>query len=161
MGKSKLALLFALVVTGCDSVSEIGYKEQHNAAAAWYNKYQPIAETLNGEQELMGFVVKCGEKYHHTSYEIGGLSNTFYTTDTVKGCKKVAHLHTHPIVNRGYSVDFFSKVDLDTAQRFPIYVMAMNTCNMRYVDSTNYENRYGHLIGRISNCLEGKTYRSK
>ncbi|AUG88440.1 hypothetical protein PQC39_gp076 [Vibrio phage Vp_R1] len=158
--KIKAAILAAILLSGCSEVSEESFSTQHSAAVAWFKHYHPVAESLTSEQELLGFVLKCPDgRYKYSSYEIGGISNSYHMSDKIGGCDKVAHLHTHPIVAPGLTVDFFSKVDLATSNKHDLYMMAMNKCKIRIATKDNNHNRYGDVIGTSTECLYGKTYR--
>lgn len=155
-------LLSLLLISGCSyAVNPVGFDDRHSAAADWYNKYYDAMKALTHEQELEGFVVKCGNKYHHTSYEVGGLKNSFSAHGSIDGCKKIAYLHTHPEEVRGWTTDFFSKADLKSSEVIDFYVVSEMSCKLRYAKKGSNSSREGQVLGYISKCYNGdhKRYR--
>lgn len=97
----------------------------------------------HSDHELLSWIVKCGNNYHYLKSWKGGLSNSLTPPKT--SCKVVALFHTHPLPKgRGWTSDLFSKADLKSSEKWGVYLLALENCNLRLA-----KDRKTYLLGKV------------
>ena len=149
--------LGVLLLTGCieyeTNLKE--YQTEQSAVIAWYKSNIKVIKGLNETQELLGWVVKCGDFYRNTSYVVGGVSNPLREREVSKprGCTVVANIHTHPIPLRGMTSDFFSGDDLSASKFWNMYLLSQESCKVRRVRrGKGVNSQYGEVLGYVKGC---------
>jgi len=137
-----LVILILLMMSGCSKQSDYeivsaNFETRNDAAVAFYKNNMPVIESLNDEQELLGYVIQCGERYYHTNWRIGGVKNKM-SLDVAQGtgCSTKAIVHTHP-VSKGIYLDFFSRDDMKTGELIPTYLFSLHKNVVRVTDEAN------------------------
>ena len=145
------SVLISSVLLGCTghSVLSENYDSEQVAAVRFLKDNLSTLKRLTSQQEMLGWVLKCGGGFRHTEANIGGLSNVL-VPPKVSGCKVSALVHTHPNVPKGYTVDFFSEEDIKTTYRWNSYILSQENCNIRF--GSKLENRDGVLLGKLKFC---------
>ncbi len=129
--RSFFIAIFCGVLFGCASTSipdveftsmQYEFDSQHEAAIAFYDNHSNvILELMPTQNEIIGLILKCKDKYVHTDYHTSGLYNPFFPV--VKGrCKMHAIAHTHPDL-RG-NQNQFSGPDLLTSNNIDVYLQS-------------------------------------
>lgn len=145
----------ALIITGCDKPYEVdsivGYSSQQKTAIEFYKNNLPTLKRLTTKQEMLGWVLKCGDVYKYTNFRIGGVSNVIEISQVDQGgCEVSALLHTHTRQPIGYTVDFFSPEDMKTSHIWDMYLLSQENCNIRF--GSKLQNSEGVLLGKLKTC---------
>lgn len=147
----KWLMLSALVLflSGCDiSVDNEKSIPYATADSAVKKLIENNLDTLHqpeyhSDHELLSWIVKCDNNYHYLKPWKGGLSNSLTPPKT--SCKVVVLFHTHPLPNgRGWSADLFSKADLKASEKWGMYLLALENCNLRLA-----KDRKTYLLGKV------------
>lgn len=143
-----------LIITGCNKtykVESAGHPTQDSAAVEFYKNNLPILKRLTTQEEMLGWVLKCGDVFKYTNSKIGGLKNNLNSSDIeMDGCSISALLHTHPRQPRGWTVDFFSQEDMQTSFYWDMYLLSQENCNVRF--GSSLKDRNGVLLGKLKTC---------
>ncbi|AUR93385.1 membrane lipoprotein [Vibrio phage 1.187.O._10N.286.49.F1] len=144
-------VLISSVLLGCGNpvILSESYSTEQQAVVRFLKDNIITLKILTSQQEMLGWVLKCGDGFKHTVAEVGGLSNIL-TPPKVSGCKVSALVHTHPRVPKGYTVDFFSEEDIKTTYRWNSYILSQENCNIRF--GSKLKNRDGTLLGKLKFC---------
>lgn len=146
-------LTISSVLLGCGKylATEDIFQTERQAALHFFKSNTELLKSLTKEQEVLGYVLKCKEGYRVTTPFVGELMNTRYESDNpLKHCKISAGLHTHPIADKGWTMDFFSEADIKTSYVWRSYLLAQENCNIRF--GYKLKDRYGKVIGKLKEC---------
>ena len=142
-------LIAFVIISGCTKYENQNkyFSNKGQAAIAFFIENKSKIESLSSQQEMLGWVLDCGDKgYSYTNYVIGSLSNPVRPSEVYKrDCKVGEFLHTHPRT-RG-SVDYFSERDIQVAKWRGIYLFTTEKYYVRFHNGT--QDRYGTVIANI------------
>ena len=148
-----LIFLSVFLLSGCGDLVDKYYSEgvnfetEQEAVIFFYKSNYKLIKSLNNEQELLGYALKCGDAYQYTNSTVGGLYNKV-TFDVETKCDIVAMLHTHPLPPEGMTVDFFSEADLSLSKTLNVYLFTLEKHIIRIADGSQM--KYGRKVGTIN-----------
>lgn len=146
-------LISSLILSGCGRYSATNeeFYTERSAAIHFFKSNVDVMKSLTSEQEMLGYVLKCGKTYRATSPLIGGLMNTRYNSDNpLKHCSISAGLHTHPVPDKGWTMDLFSEADIETSHKWRSYLLSQENCNIRF--GYKLKDSRGKVVAKLKEC---------
>lgn len=147
-------LISSLILLGCskyDVVEDPTFYTEKEAAIYFFKSNISILKGLTKEQEMLGYVMKCGSEFKVTTPFVGELVNYRKVSDVrERGCTISAGLHTHPVPDKGWTMDFFSEPDIKTSHVWRSYLLSQENCNVRF--GHNLKDKFGTLLGKLEVC---------
>lgn len=146
-------IVLCIFLFGCNDKPTVYYSSEKDAAVEFYKNNISDLQSLKSNQEILSWIVKCKDGYFSTDAQIVGIANVL-NPPLYKNCDTTSTIHSHPVPQIGMTMDFFSKADVHASNKWNMYLLSQENCNVRLLknDGTKNKNRNGIMLGKLSKC---------